>query len=215
MNGMLGRKLEMTQMFDEHGRLLPVTLIQAGPCVVTQVKTADTDGYAAVQLALVERCSRKKVSKAIRGVCEKADVAPVRAFAEFRLTAGEEPPDRGGRISCDIFQAGDHVDVSGKSKGRGFQGVVKRHGFGGGRASRGSMFHRAPGSIGQSAFPSRVFRGTRMGGQMGHANITAKNLRVLHVDAENNLIAVCGAVPGARNTLVKIRMGQKSPKREG
>lgn len=213
MNGIIGRKLEMTQVFDEEGRLVPVTLIQAGPCVVTQVKSADTDGYAAVQVGLVERRSRKKINKALRGVAAKADVAPLKNFAEFRLAEGEEAPAQGAQVLCDLFQPGDYVDVVGKSKGRGFQGVMKRHDFGGGRGSHGAKWHRLGGSIGQSAFPSRVFKGTRMPGQYGDRRVTVKNLRVEHVDAENNLIAVRGAVPGARNSLVRVRRGHRAPDR--
>jgi large subunit ribosomal protein L3 len=203
----------MTQVFDPEGRLVPVTLIQAGPCVVTQVKSTETDGYRAVQVGLVERRSRRRIGKALRGIAEKADVAPLKTFGEFRLADGEEAPERGQQVLCDIFQPGDYVDVIGRSKGRGFQGVMKRHDFGGGRATHGSMFHRAPGSIGQSAFPSRVMRGTRMPGQMGGKQVTTRNLRVVHVDAENNLIAVRGAVPGARNSLVRLRRGHRAPDR--
>ena len=213
MNGIIGRKIEMTQVFDEEGRLVPVTLIQAGPCVVTQVKTTETDGYTAVQVGLVERRSRKKINKALKGVAAKADVAPLKNFAEFRLADGEEAPERGAQVLCDQFQPGDFVDVIGRSKGRGFQGVMKRHDFGGGRGSHGAKWHRLGGSIGQSAFPSRVFKGTRMPGQTGDARTTVKNLRVEHVDAENNLIAVRGAVPGARNSLVRIRRGHRAPDR--
>jgi large subunit ribosomal protein L3 len=215
MDGILGRKLEMTQMFDEEGRLLPVTLIKAGPCVVTQVKDGDSDGYRAVQIGLVERSSKKKMTKAIKGVCEKAGVAPLKNFAEFRLKNAEEAPEYGSQVLCDIFTVGEKVDIIGKSKGRGFQGVVKRHDFGGGRASHGGDWLRKGGSIGQSAYPARVLKGTRMPGQMGDKRITSKNLRIVHVDAENNLIAVCGAVPGARNSLVRIRRGHGAGKKEG
>ena len=213
MNGIIGRKLEMTQVFDEDGKLVPVTLIKAGPCVVTQVKSEETDGYRAVQVGLVERRSRKKISGALKGIAKKADVAPLKAFAEFRLKDGDDAPELGAQVLCDVFQPGDFVDVIGKSKGRGFQGVMKRHDFGGGRGSHGAKWHRRGGSIGQSAFPSRVFRGTRMPGQTGDKRCTSKNLRVVHVDAENNLIAVRGAVPGARNSLIRIRFGHKPSQR--
>jgi large subunit ribosomal protein L3 len=214
MNGMLGRKIEMTQVFDDQGRLVPVTLIQAGPCVVTQVKTTANDGYEAVQLGLVERRSRKKISKAIRGLCEKADVAPIKTFAEFQVAPGTEPPVRGAQVLCSMFAKGDIVDIIGRSKGKGFQGVVRRHGFRGGAGSHGSMFHRAPGSIGASEEPSRVLKNTRMAGQMGNARITVKNLEIIHVDTESGLIAVRGAVPGARNGLVSIQRGYNATKRK-
>lgn len=208
MKGILGRKLEMTQVFDEAGRLVPVTLIHAGPCVVTQVKTVENDGYRAIQVGLVERRSRKKISKAVAGVCEKAGVAPLKTFTEFRLADGDDTPEQGQQLLCDMFEVGDVVEVYGRSKGRGFQGVMKRHGFGGGRASHGASWHRRGGSIGQSAYPSRVLRGTRMPGQTGSRNTTTKGLKVVHVDAENNLLAIKGAVPGARNGLVSIRLGR-------
>ena len=216
MNGILGRKIEMSQVFDDQGRLVPVTLIQAGPCVVTQVKTKATDGYDAVQVGLVERRSRRKISKAIKGICDKAEIAPIKTFGEFRLdeAAAASAPERGAQISCSMFAPGDFVDVIGRSKGKGFQGVVKRHGFRGGAATHGSMFHRAPGSIGASEDPSRVFKNTKMGGQMGNARITTKNLEVVSVDPENNLIAIKGAVPGARNGLVIIRRGWRPSRRK-
>jgi large subunit ribosomal protein L3 len=215
MKGILGRKVEMSQVFDDQGRLVPVTLIQCGPCVVTQVKTPETDGYSAVQLGLVERRSRKRITKAIKGICEKAEVAPVKTFGEFRLAGGEAAPERGSQVLCDIFAPGDFVDVIAKSKGKGFQGVMKRHNFRGGAATHGSMFHRAPGSIGASEDPSRVFKNTKMGGHMGDARVTVKNLEVVRVDAENNLIALKGAVPGSRNGLVTLRMGWRPRRNAG
>jgi large subunit ribosomal protein L3 len=215
MNEILGRKVEMTQVFDGQGRLVPVTLIKAGPCVVTQVKTVETDGHAAVQVALVERRSAKRISGALAGICKKAgQERPLKTFREFRLEPGAEAPAAGSTLSCDIFAPGDFVDVIGRSKGKGFQGVMVRHNFRGGAATHGSMFHRAPGSIGASEDPSRVFKNTKMGGQMGDARITVKNLEVVHVDVENNLIALKGAVPGARNSLVRIRRGYKAPRRK-
>ncbi len=214
MNGIIGRKIEMTQIFDEKGRLVPVTLIKVGPCVVTQVKTEKSDGYRAVQVGLIEHRSRRKISGALKGIAKKADIAPVKTFAEFRLKPDEEAPEHGAQILCDIFQAGDFVDVTGKSKGRGFSGVMKRHDFAGGRGSHGAKWHRRGGSIGQSAWPSRVFRGTRMPGQFGDKRITTKNLRIVHVDAENNLVAIRGAVPGARNSLVRLRRGHRAPQRQ-
>jgi len=215
MNEILGRKVEMTQVFDGQGRLVPVTLIQAGPCVVTQVKTVESDGHAAVQVALVERRSAKRISGALKGICKKVgQERPLKAFREFRLEAGAEAPALGSMVACDIFAPGDFVDVIGRSKGKGFQGVIVRHNFRGGAATHGSMFHRAPGSIGASEDPSRVFKNTKMGGQTGDARTTVKNLEVVHVDTENNLIAVKGAVPGSRNSLVRIRRGHKAPRRK-
>lgn len=214
MNGIIGRKIEMTQVFDEEGKLVPVTLIKVGPCVVTQVKTEETDGYRAVQVGLVERRSRRKISGALKGIAKKADVAPLKTFAEFRLNDGDEAPEQGAQILCDIFAPGDFVDVIGKNKGRGFQGVMKRHDFAGGRGSHGAKWHRRGGSIGQSAWPSKVMKGMRMPGQTGDKRITTKNLRVVHVDAENNLIAVRGAVPGARNSLVRLRRGHRASQRQ-
>jgi large subunit ribosomal protein L3 len=215
MDGILGRKVEMTQVFDDRGRLTAVTLIKAGPCVVTQVKTKDRDGYGAIQLGLVERRSRAKVGKALRGICEKAEVAPLKTFAEFRVGEAAPAPERGSKVLCDIFKPGDLVDVQGRSKGRGFQGVVGRHRFRGGGAAHGSMFHRAPGSIGASAFPSRVVKGMRMGGNDGDRNVTVKGLTIVHVDAENNLIAVRGGVPGARHGLVTIRRSKSAASQAG
>lgn len=211
MNGILGKKLEMTQVFDDEGRLVPVTLVEAGPCVVTQVKTPETDGYSAVQVGLVERRSRKKIPKALKGIAEKASVAPLKRFKEFRLADGEEAPELGQQVLADVFAPGDYVNVTATSKGKGFQGVMKRHGFGGGRASHGSMFHRGPGSIGQAASPSKVLKGTRMAGQQGSRKTTVKNLRVAHVDAENNLVALVGSVPGSRNSVLCLQRGYRAP----
>lgn len=215
MNGMLGRKVEMTQVFDDRGRLIGVTLIKTGPCVVTQVKTPDRDGYSAVQVGLVERSSRTKLSKALKGICDKAGVAPLKVFGEFSVKEGAEAPTLGTQVLCDIFSPGDIVNVTARSKGKGFKGVVRRHRFRGGESSHGSMHHRAPGSIGSSAFPSRVFKGMRMGGHMGNARKTEKNLRIVAVDPENNLLAVCGPVPGGRNSLVRICFGATATKKGG
>lgn len=195
----------MTQVFAEDGSIVPVTVIQAGPCLVVQKKTSDRDGYDAVQVGLVEKVSNRRLTESMKGHFEKANVPPTRTIAEFSY---EGEANVGDRIQVDIFKAGDAIDIVGKSKGKGFQGVVKRHGFAGGRASHGSMFHRAPGSIGASAFPSRVMKGMRMGGRMGGDQVTVKNLRVAKVDSENNLIYVRGAVPGGRNGLVVIRFSK-------
>ncbi len=200
----------MTQVFAEDGAIIPVTVIQAGPCFVVQKKTSDKDGYDAVQLGLVEKISNRRITSAQRGHFEKAGVQPVRTLAEFEYTGDAAPGDR---VQVDMFKAGDSIDVVGTSKGKGFQGVMKRHHFRGGRATHGSMFHRAPGSIGASAFPSRVMKGMRMAGRMGGDQVTVKNLRVAKVDAENNLLYIRGAVPGGRNGLVLVRFA-KNGKRE-
>lgn len=201
IRGLIGRKVGMTQVFAEDGRLVPVTVIQVGPCLVVQKKTVESDGYNAVQLGLVERVSARRITRPVQGHFDKAGVTPTRTLAEFDYD-GEA--NVGDKVMVDIFKPGDSIDVIGKSKGKGFQGVVKRHHFRGGRATHGSMFHRAPGSIGQSAFPSRVLKGTRMGGRMGGERVTIKNLQVTRIDPENNLLYVRGAVPGGRNSVVYI-----------
>jgi large subunit ribosomal protein L3 len=209
IQGLIGKKVGMTQVFTEDGALVPVTVIQAGPCLVVQKKTSERDGYDAVQIGLVEKVSNRRLTSAARGHFEKAGIQPVRTLAEFDYD-GEA--NIGDKIEVGIFQPGDTIDVVGQSKGKGFQGVMKRHNFAGGRASHGSMFHRAPGSIGSSAQPSRVLKGMRMPGRMGGDQVTVKNLRVTKIDSENNLIYVRGAVPGGRNALVFISRA-KSGKR--
>lgn len=211
IEGIIGKKVGMTQVFAEDGALIPVTVIQAGPCLVVQKKTSDKDGYDAVQIGLVEKVSSRRVTSALRGHFEKAGVQPMKSLAEVPYS-GEA--NVGDRVQVDIFKAGDTIDVVGQSKGKGFQGVVRRHGFGGGRESHGSMFHRAPGSIGASAFPSRVMKGMRMGGRMGGDQVTVKNLRVAKVDAENNLLYIRGAVPGGRNGLVFVRFARNGKRGE-
>jgi large subunit ribosomal protein L3 len=204
IEGLIGRKLGMTQVFQEDGLVVPVTVIEAGPCVVTQRRTADRDGYEAAQIGLVDPAAAKRANKPMRGHHEKAGVPPTRVLKEFRLEEGSELK-AGDPVLVDIFQDVEKVDIIGTSKGKGFQGVMKRHGFGGGRATHGSMFHRAPGSIGMSASPSKVLRGMRGPGQMGNRRITQKNLKVVRVDAAKNLLLVKGAVPGARGSTVLIR----------
>lgn len=211
IEGIIGKKVGMTQVFAEDGAIVPVTVIQAGPCLVVQKKTTEKDGYDAVQIGLVEKISSRRVTSALRGHFEKAGVQPLRTLAEVSYTGDANVGDR---VQVDIFKPGDSIDVVGQSKGKGFQGVVKRHGFGGGRESHGSMFHRAPGSIGASAFPSRVMKGMRMGGRMGGAQVTVKNLRVARVDAENNLLYIRGAVPGGRNGLVFIEFSNNGKRGE-
>lgn len=204
MKGLIGKKLGMTQVYDEGGSVVPVTVLQAGPCVVTQVKTEDKDGYHAIQLGLVEQKAPRKLSKAERGHLEKNGIAPLRHLKEFRLQ-GDQEVKVGDQFLASTFAVKDMVNVSGVSQGKGFQGVMRRHGFGGGRASHGSNFHRAPGSIGQCATPSRVFPGKKMPGQMGNKKVTTKNLEVVQVIEDKNLILVKGAVPGSKGGLVYIR----------
>ena len=203
IEGLIGRKIGMTQTFDTEGNAIPVTVIKAGPCTVIQKKTVDRDGYAAVQVGFVEEKGVRRPAKAKTGHFQKAGVPPTKLLREFRFAAGSEIKE-GDQFLADIFQAGDKVHVVGTSKGKGFQGVVTRHHFRGGRATHGSMFHRAPGSIGASSYPSRVMKGTRMGGHMGHARITVRNLVVVEADKENNLLLVRGAVPGPRGGYVLI-----------
>ncbi len=207
VNGIIGRKIGMTQVFDEDGTVTPVTVIKAGPCVVVQKKTVNSDGYEAVQLGFVEDRPPKKVTKPMKGHFQKTGqgAAPTRVLKEFRLDVLDgEATNVGDKVLVDQFAANDTVTVVGTSKGRGFAGFMKRHGFGGGRASHGSMFHRAPGSIGQSAYPSRVIKGTKMAGHMGDARVTVKNLKVVQVDSEQNLLLVHGAVPGPNGAVVLI-----------
>jgi large subunit ribosomal protein L3 len=205
VNGILGIKVGMTQLFEKDGTAVPATVIKAGPCVVVQKKTAAHDGYNAVQLGLVEFVTDKHVKKPMQGHFKKANVSPVRFLKEFRLQESAESTQIGSKILVDQFSPSDSVDVSGVSKGKGFAGVIKRHNFRGGAATHGSMFHRAPGSIGASAFPSRVLKGMRAAGHMGQDNVTTKNLRVVRVDVEQNLLIVRGAVPGANGAYVVIR----------
>jgi len=195
VNGLIGKKIGMTQLLQDDGTMVPVTIVQAGPCVVVQKKTASKDGYDAVQLGFVEFIKPKNVTKPMAGHFKKADAAPMRVLREMR-TAGEAAMNPGDKVMVDMFNANEKVHVVGTSKGRGFAGFVKRHHFGGGRATHGSMFHRAPGSIGASAYPSRVLKGMRMAGHLGAARITVQNIQVARVDQENNLLYLRGAVPG-------------------
>jgi large subunit ribosomal protein L3 len=204
VTGIIGKKVGMTQLFLEDGTLEPATVLQAGPCVVVQGKTAQTDGYEAVQIGLVES-KPYKANKPTAGHFKKANVPPTRVRREVDLAKGAEAPAAGAQVLVSIFNQGERVDVIGTSKGHGFQGVVKRHHFRGGDKSHGSMFHRAPGSIGASSYPSRVLPGMRMHGHMGVDRVTVRNLKVLKVDAENNLLLVKGAVPGAPGGYVVIR----------
>ena len=207
MEGILGRKVGMTQIYVEDGTAIPVTVIKAGPCLVVQRKTKDTDGYEAVQVGLVED-KPAKVNQPLGGHFKKAGVAPVREVQEFRLADGEDV-NPGDEVRASIFEEKQWVDIVGTSKGKGFQGVMKRHNFAGGRSSHGSMFHRAPGSIGSSAYPSRVFKGMRGTGRMGGERVTVKNLQIVKIDADQNLIYVRGAVPGPKTGYLAIRRAKR------
>jgi len=204
VTGLIGKKVGMTQVYQPDGSALPATVVKAGPCVVVQMKTAETDGYESVQIGLVEE-KPAKANKAMGGHYKKAGVPPTRVRREIAVAKGGEAPKAGDTIDVSIFKAGDRVDVIGTSRGKGFQGVMKRHNFGGGAATHGSMFHRAPGSIGASSFPSRVVKGMRAAGHMGSTRVTTRNLKIVQVDAENNLLVLHGAVPGSPGGYLVIR----------
>lgn len=204
VQGIIGRKVGMTQLYAEDGRAIPVTVIEAGPCVVIQRKSKNKDGYSAVQVGLVERRRVKRVSRPMKGHFDKAAIPPCRVLREFRVDEAALVKV-GDKLSVEMFAPGDSVNITGVSKGKGFQGVVKRHHFRGGDATHGSMFHRAPGSIGASAFPSRTLKGMRGAGQMGGNQVTTRNIRVVRVDPEKNIMVVRGAVPGANDGYVVIR----------
>lgn len=208
VTGIIGKKIGMTQVFGADGVVTPVTVIKAGPCVVVQTKTVAGDGYEAAQIGLVEH-KPARATKALAGHYAKANVPPTRVRREVGVagdgvTAGSEV------LVSGLFADGDVVDVIGTSRGHGFQGVMKRHNFGGGAASHGSMFHRAPGSIGASSYPSRVVKGMRAAGHMGDARVTVHNLRIVRVDGDNHLLLVKGAVPGPRNGYVLVRKAKKA-----
>jgi large subunit ribosomal protein L3 len=204
VTGIIGKKVGMTQLFADDGSVHPVTVIKAGPCVVVQAKDAKRDGYESVQLGLVED-RPAKVTKALAGHYTKAAVPPTRVRREVKIAEGGEAAKAGDQVMVSIFNAGDRVDVIGTSRGMGFQGVMKRHHFRGGAATHGSMFHRAPGSIGASSYPSRVVKGMRAAGHMGDERVTTRNLRVERIDADNHLLMVRGAVPGADGGYLIIR----------
>ncbi len=208
MQGILGRKLGMTQIFTDDGATVPVTVVEAGPCVVLALRTMDRDGYEAVQLGLVEAKPPRRVTKPQLGHFKKSGSSPVRRLAEFSADPGESWSP-GDQVKVSIFQEREWVDVVGTSKGKGFQGVIKRHNFRGGRASHGSMFHRAPGSIGSSSNPSRVFPGMKNPGRLGGERITTKNLLVVKIDEEKNLIYLRGSVPGARNAYIALKRAKR------
>jgi large subunit ribosomal protein L3 len=204
VTGIIGRKIGMTQVFDPDGTVHPATVIKAGPCVVVQAKTAQTDGYESVQLGLVEE-TPAKANKPTAGHFKKANVPPTHVRREVKGAPGGDAAKAGDPVLVSIFANGERVDVVGTSRGKGFQGVVKRHHFAGGAATHGSMFHRAPGSIGASSFPSRVIKGMRGPGRMGGGRITIHNLKVLRVDPDNHLILLEGGIPGAPTGYVIVR----------
>lgn len=201
MTGILGRKLGMTQVFDESGRIYPVTVVEAGPCCVLQIKTKENDGYEAIKVGFGEIKKEKNVNRAMKGMFKKAGVGYYRLLKEFPMTDVKV----GEMITVDKFQKGDLISVAGVSKGKGFQGVMKRHNYSGGPASHGSTSYREVGSIGASSFPSRVWKNKGMPGHMGSELITVKNLKIVDVKAEQNLILILGAVPGSKGTYLEIR----------
>ena len=203
----IGRKIGMTQIFDKEGNAVVVTAVSAGPCWVTGTKTLQKDGYSAVQLGFEEE-KEKRINKPQGGFFKKNNIKPARVLKEFRVNNSQEY-QIGQEIKVDLFKEGDFVRIVGVSKGKGFQGVIKRHGFKGGRASHGSTFHRAPGSIGASSSPSRVFKGTKMPGRMGRDQVVLKKVKVAKIDIENSLIMVKGCIPGARRSLVIIEKANK------
>jgi large subunit ribosomal protein L3 len=206
VDGLIGKKVGMTQVFDENGTVVPVTAIKTGPCIVVQVKSKDGDGYEAVQLGLVEFIKPSRVNKPKTGHFKKAGVPPCRILREFRSLDKEGSPKVGDQILVNqVFQPNDKVDILGTSKGRGFAGLIKRHHFGGGAATHGSMFHRAPGSIGASAYPSRVLPGMRAAGHMGSDNVTVQNIKVVRIQEQENILLVKGAVPGRNGGYVVIK----------
>jgi large subunit ribosomal protein L3 len=205
----VGRKIGMTQVFNEEGNVTGVTVIEAGPCEVIQVKTADRDGYSAIQLGFEER-KESKVKKPLLGHFKKAKLSPKKVLKEIRV-GPHEKFEVGQKITVDIFEEGEYIDVTGKSIGKGFQGGIKRWHWSGGPKTHGSMSHRAPGSIGASAFPSRVFKGHHLPGHMGYDTVTVQNLEIVKIDKEHNLILVKGHVPGKRNNLLILERAKKKP----
>jgi large subunit ribosomal protein L3 len=206
--GIIGKKVGMTQIFDESGKMIPVTAVEVGPCVVVQKKTVDTDGYDAIQVGFGE-VKEKRVNKPAKGHFDKGEVGYKKTLKELRLedAAGYEV---GQEINADMFEVGDKVDVSGTSKGKGFQGVIKRHGQSRGPMAHGSKYHRRPGSMGASAYPARVFKGKKLPGQMGNKKVSVINLEVVKVDVENNMLLIKGSVPGVKGTLLTIKSSTRA-----
>ena len=203
----LGKKIGMTQIFDEKGKVIPVTAIEVGPCTVVQIKTVDNDGYQAVKLGFGE-VKESKLTKPKKGEFKKASLTPKKHLREFRLE--EISYNVGDEIKADIFTAGENVDITGTSKGKGFQGVIKRHGQSRGPMGHGSMYHRRPGSMGSTSTPGRVFKGKKLPGHMGHVTVTIQNLDVVKVDMDKNVILVKGSVPGAKGAILKIKSAIKA-----
>ncbi len=206
--GLIGKKIGMTQIFDESGKVIPVTVIEAGPCVVAQVKTVETDGYQAVQLGFGD-IKEKKLNKPTKGHFTKVNVTPKKHLREFRLDS-VEGLTVGQELKADVFAAGDKLDIQGTSKGKGFQGVIKRHGQSRGPMGHGSMYHRRPGSMGPTSTPGRVFKGKKLPGHMGAQTISILNLEVVRVDLDKNVILVKGSVPGAKGAILKLKSSVKS-----
>ena len=206
--GIIGKKIGMTQIFSEDGSLIPVTVLQAGPCYVTQVKTIENDGYEAVQVGF-DDVREKLVTKPVKGHLDKAGVQTLRFMKEFKFENASEYK-LGQEIKADIFEAGDKIDVTGKSKGKGFQGAIKRHGQSRGPMAHGSKYHRHAGSNGACSDPSKVFKGKKMPGQMGAVKVTVQNLEIVRIDAEDNLILVKGAIPGPRKSTVVLKESVKA-----
>ncbi|KAA0258473.1 50S ribosomal protein L3 [Deferribacter autotrophicus] len=212
LNGLLGKKIGMTQIFTSEGTVIPVTVLQLGPCVVVQKKTKEKDGYNALQLGFEKLVKIKKVNKPMLGHFKKHNVEPLKYLKEVKVDNPDEYSE-GQEVTVEIFKEGDFVDVQGISKGKGFQGVIKRHGFAGGPASHGSKFHRAPGSIGMCEFPGETPKGRKMPGRMGGDKVTVMNLEVVKVIPDKNLVLVKGAVPGHNNSVVFVRKAIKARKR--
>ena len=206
--GLIGKKLGMTQIFDEQGKVIPVTVIEAGPCVVAQVKTVETDGYNAIQLGFGD-VKESKINKPEKGHFAKSKLTPKKHLREFRLNSVENI-NVGDELKADTFTAGDQLDIQGTSKGKGFQGVIKRHGQSRGPMGHGSMYHRRPGSMGPTSTPGRVFKGKKLPGHMGSQTITIQNLEVVRVDLDKNVILVKGSVPGAKGAILKLKTSVKS-----
>lgn len=216
IHGLLGKKLGMSQLFDEQGNVIPVTIVEAGPCYITQLKTAETDGYNALQLGFERQ--RKNVKKPMQGHFKKSKVPYQRHMRELRIPDffkfNSEEYQPGSVLTVNIFETGDVIDVIGKTKGKGFQGTIKRHNFSRGPESHGSMNVRRPGSIGQASYPARVFKGMKMSGQMGNKIHTVKNLEIVRIDEENNLLFIKGGIPGSNGTIVFVRDAKTGSRKE-
>ena len=206
--GLIGKKVGMTQIFDEQGKVIPVTVIEAGPCVIAQIKTTETDGYNAIQLGFGE-VKEHKVNKPVKGHFTKSKLTPKKHLREFRLDSVENM-NVGDELKVDTFEAGEKLDIQGTSKGKGFQGVIKRHGQSRGPMGHGSMYHRRPGSMGPTSTPGRVFKGKKLPGHMGRETITIQNLEVIRIDLDKNAILVKGSVPGAKGAILKLKSSVKS-----